>query len=109
MRALVCADIHANLSAFQAVLDDAAAAGAIDALWCLGDTVGYGAHPTECVRLLRAYPHVAVAGNHDLAALDLALTAEFNPYAAEALRWTAERLDDDTRAWLRSLPQTAVV
>jgi diadenosine tetraphosphatase ApaH/serine/threonine PP2A family protein phosphatase len=108
MRALVVADIHANLGAFQAVLRDAEAHGAIDAVWCLGDTVGYGAEPDACVELLRSYPHVAIAGNHDLAVLDLSLTADFNSSAAAAVHWTAEHLGDEAKQWLAGLPRVVV-
>ena len=68
MRSLILADIHANLEAFHAVLNDAHSRGPIDQLWSLGDIVGYGPDPGECLALLRSYPHAAVAGNHDYAA-----------------------------------------
>jgi diadenosine tetraphosphatase ApaH/serine/threonine PP2A family protein phosphatase len=108
MRALIVADVHANLAAFQAVLSDAVAASGFDAIWSLGDLVGYGAEPEECVQLLRGHPNVAIAGNHDLAALDVRLTADFNPYAAAAARWTGERLSADSADWIRGLPQVTV-
>lgn len=108
MRALVVADVHANLAAFKAVLSDAVASGAFEAIWSLGDLVGYGAEPEECVQLLRGHPHVAIAGNHDLAALDVRLTADFNPYAAAAARWTGEQLSADSADWIRGLPQVTV-
>jgi diadenosine tetraphosphatase ApaH/serine/threonine PP2A family protein phosphatase len=109
MRALVVADIHANLGAFEAVLRDAEDMGPIDTLWCLGDVVGYGAEPEACIELLRGYPLIAVAGNHDLAVLDLSMTSEFNAYAAEAIRWTAGRLNAESKQWLRALPQVVLV
>jgi diadenosine tetraphosphatase ApaH/serine/threonine PP2A family protein phosphatase len=108
MRALVVADIHGNLDAFQAVLRDAETHGVIDAIWCLGDIVGYGAEPEACIDLLRAYPHEAIAGNHDLAAIGAITTAEFNPYAAEAALWTGRNLSDACKDWLAALPQVVV-
>jgi len=108
MRAIVIADVHANLAAFQAVLRDAQVEGAIDALWCLGDLVGYGAEPEACIDLLRGYPNVAIAGNHDLAAAGAITTADFNPRAATAALWTGEHLSAESAAWLRSLPHVVV-
>ena len=108
MRALVIADVHGNLDAFEAVLHDAEAAGAIDALWCLGDIVGYGAEPDACIERLRGYPHAAIAGNHDLAAIGAISTRDFNLYAATAARWTAENLSSESKAWLGGLPQVLV-
>jgi predicted phosphodiesterase len=105
---LVVADIHANLTAFKAVIEDASAAGAIDAIWCLGDIVGYGPEPAACIELLRSFPHVCVAGNHDLAAAGIIGLETFNPFAAEAVRWTVEKLSDAAKAWLGALPQIAV-
>ena len=104
MRIAIVADIHANLAAFEAVLRHAEAAGGLDALWCLGDTVGYGPHPNECIALLRRYEHRAVAGNHDLAACGRMGTGEFNEAAAEAVGWTEGQLTDASRAYLRELP-----
>ncbi len=109
MRALVVADVHANLDALEAVLRDAEAEGAIDAIWCLGDTVGYGAEPDACIARLRSYPCEAIAGNHDLAAIGAIDTLDFNPHAAAAAHWTGEHLSPESRQWLRDLPQVLVV
>lgn len=108
MRILVVADIHANLPAFQAVLAAAEAGGAIDRIWCLGDVVGYGAEPGECIDLLNSYDNVTIAGNHDLAAASVIGIEEFNPLAAAAITWTRTRLSEAQLAWLRGLPQTHV-
>jgi diadenosine tetraphosphatase ApaH/serine/threonine PP2A family protein phosphatase len=107
VRIAIVSDIHANLPAFEAVLRHAEAAGALGALWCLGDTVGYGPHPNECVALLRRYEHRAVAGNHDLAACGAMGTEEFNAAAAEAARWTATQLSAEAESYLRGLPLVA--
>lgn len=91
MRVLVLSDIHANLEALQAVL---AAAGSVDALWCLGDVVGYGPDPNECVALLFEQPALlCLRGNHDAAAVgDLALDS-FNPEARSSMEWQRQTLD----------------
>jgi predicted phosphodiesterase len=108
VRVVVVADIHANLEAFQSVLEDALGDGPIDAVWSLGDLVGYGPEPSACIRLLRSHPQVAVAGNHDLAATGAIGIDDFNPFAAEAARWTANALSEEEKTWLRGLPEVLV-
>jgi diadenosine tetraphosphatase ApaH/serine/threonine PP2A family protein phosphatase len=107
MRIVIVADIHSNLEAFEAVLAHAAS-GAIDRLWCLGDVVGYAADPAACIALLRRYPHTAVVGNHDLAAVGELGTGDFNPVAARAAAWTGEHLSAEERHYLSSLPFVVV-
>src|SRR3972149_724026 len=104
MPAAIVSDIHSNLPAFEAVLLHAEAGGRVDALWCLGDIVGYGPHPNECIAQLRRYEHRAIAGNHDLAACGRMGTEEFNEAAAQAVHWTAGQLSHTSRAYLESLP-----
>ena len=104
MRIVIVADMHSNLEAFEAVLARAAAGGPIDRLWCLGDIVGYAADPGACLALLRRYPHAAVIGNHDLAAIGALSTAEFNPMAARAAAWSGEHLSAEEHRYLSSLP-----
>lgn len=104
---LVVADVHANLAAFEAVIARAALLAAVDTVWSLGDVVGYGPEPRECLALLQRYPHVCVAGNHDLAAAGLIATGDFNPAAAQAAEWTAQQLDDRDRAYVAGLPEVA--
>ena len=107
MRCAILADIHGNLEAFEAVMRDIADRGGVDELWCLGDVVGYGPEPSACIALLRRHPHVCVAGNHDWAAIGKLDTADFNPDAAEACKWTEGQLSADDVAYLRTLPLTA--
>jgi predicted phosphodiesterase len=102
----IVADIHANLAAFEAVLADM---GQVDALWCLGDLVGYGPDPNECIELLRRHNHQCVIGNHDLAAIGRLDTTDFNATAAEAAEWTARNLTDRSRLYLEGLPEKVVV
>jgi len=106
MRALIIGDIHSNLEAFRAVLDDAARHGGFDRVWCLGDVVGYGPDPVACIALLRRYEHLCVVGNHDRVAIGWLDTRDFNPYAAAACRWTASRLRPEDVVYLSRLPET---
>lgn len=102
MRTLVLSDIHANLVALEAVLE---AAGPYDRLWFLGDLVGYGPNPNECVERLRALgPAIALSGNHDWAVLGKLDTEEFNDDARKLVRWTARELTDENRGYLKELP-----
>lgn len=105
MRVAVLSDIHANLVALEAVLT---AIGTVDALWHLGDVVGYGPEPDAVVERLSARGALGVAGNHDLAALGGDQIDWFNPDARAAMEWTRRRIDDPTRTWLGALPTTSV-
>ena len=106
MRYAIIADIHANLAAFEAVLGDIKQKGGVEEIWCLGDIVGYGPDPHQCIELLRQYNHVCVAGNHDWAAIGKIDTSYFNPDAAAACQWTARQLSPDDIQYLESLPLT---
>ncbi len=105
MRYLIISDIHANLAAFEAVLADA---GPFDMAWCLGDMVGYGPDPNECIERLLELPHICVAGNHDWAAIKKLKISDFNPDAARACLWTRKQLTSQNRDYLLSLPQRIV-
>ena len=105
MRCAILSDVHGNLDALEAVLADASAQGAIDQLWCLGDLVGYGPEPNECVAALRDRGALCVAGNHDWAAIGKMDTADFNPEATEAAVWTGARLNEENKAYLAALPE----
>jgi predicted phosphodiesterase len=104
MRYAIMADIHANLAAFTAVLDDIKRRGGAEEVWCLGDVVGYGPDPHQCIELLRQHKHICVAGNHDWAAIGKADTSDFNPDAAAACRWTSQQLSAEDVKYLDSLP-----
>ena len=105
MIALILADIHSNLEAFQAVLEDVAQRGGFDQVWCLGDTVGYGPDPGNCIELLQWHDHVSVAGNHDYAATGLLGTHDFNTHARLAAQWTAPELVPEHARFLSSRPE----
>src|SRR4030042_3142800 len=106
MRHAIIADIHSNLAAFQAVLADLQRNGGAEEIWCLGDVVGYGPDPRECIDLLRQHRHLCIAGNHDWAAVGKIDTSYFNPEAAQAAHWTAEQLSPEDFDYLRNLPLT---
>jgi diadenosine tetraphosphatase ApaH/serine/threonine PP2A family protein phosphatase len=102
MQVAICTDIHGNRHAFEAVIAAAEDAGA-EELWCLGDLVGYGAEPDACVALAEAHCTICLAGNHDLAVVDVLSLDDFSRGAALAARWTQEVISDDTRRFLLSL------
>lgn len=102
MRFGVFSDIHANLVALEAVLQHM---GPVDQFWCLGDVVGYGPSPNECVQTLLDLDHIIVMGNHDAAAVGALSPRDFNGEARRALEWTARTLDPECNTYLRSAPE----
>lgn len=108
MRVLVISDIHANQVALETVL--AAAAGQYDTIWCLGDVVGYGPRPNECIELVRDRAALCVMGNHDWAVLGRPgiNVDDFNPQARQAVLWTREQLTEDNRRYLEGLSDLPV-
>ena len=110
MRHLIISDIHANLTAFKAVLEDAGELHEdYDDVWCLGDVVGYGPDPNECCELLRQFPHLCLAGNHDWAALGRLDLRTFNADARFAAEWTQKELTPGNMEYLEALPTTFVL
>ena len=104
-RVAVISDIHGNQQALEAVLA-AIDEMQIQTIYCLGDVVGYGACPNECVEHLRFRRIPTLAGNHDHAALEMTDTQYFNNIAKTAVLWTRERLSEENAAWLRERPYT---
>jgi diadenosine tetraphosphatase ApaH/serine/threonine PP2A family protein phosphatase len=102
LRVAVISDVHSNLHALEAVLAEVDVAE-VDELWCLGDLVGYGPRPNECVALLRERAAVCLAGNHDLVVLGKIPLAEFAGEAAAAAAWTRTVLDEEARSFLGGL------
>lgn len=103
MRYVVFSDIHGNLEALEAVMSDAARQGP-DAYVCLGDIVGYGPDPNECVARVRALGGRTIAGNHDVAAVGITDLDGFTPLARAAIEWTRGVLNSDATGFLSSLP-----
>ncbi len=102
MKTLVISDIHANLTALDAVLQDA---GKYDQVWCLGDLVGYGPDPNQCIDRLRDLPNLTcLLGNHDAAALGLIEVDAFNYDARRSLNWLSTELTTFSRRFLEMLP-----
>ena len=102
MKYAIISDIHANLESFQSVLEDIEVSGA-DRIVCLGDIVGYGADPNECVEITRNQNITAIIGNHDAVACGISEPFNFNPVAQEAVLWTRRELTDENSEFLRSL------
>lgn len=106
MRILVLSDIHANLTALEAVFADA---GTTDAVWCLGDIVGYGPDPNECVARMQGLANlVCLIGNHDAAALNRIPMETFNQDARRSIEWMQGALTKENLAFLAALPETAI-
>ena len=106
MRYGVIADVHGNLHALESALDVLGRVG-VDRYLCLGDLVGYGPFPNECVRRVAELDAVVVAGNHDLIAAERLSDERSAPFARESLRWTREVLEADVRHVLERLPLVA--
>jgi diadenosine tetraphosphatase ApaH/serine/threonine PP2A family protein phosphatase len=103
----ILGDIHSNLSALDAVFA-ALDKESVDRLLCLGDLVGYGAEPRECLARVRERDPVLIAGNHDWATAGRLSLDTFNPAAAAAIHWTRAVLSRQDRQWLGSLPLTKI-
>jgi diadenosine tetraphosphatase ApaH/serine/threonine PP2A family protein phosphatase len=108
VRVAVISDIHANLHALEAVLEEIDA-DAPDELWCLGDLVGYGPRPNEATDLMRERARVCLIGNHDLGVLGRLDLEDFAPDAAVAARWSQTVLLEQNRAYLEGLSPEAKV
>jgi diadenosine tetraphosphatase ApaH/serine/threonine PP2A family protein phosphatase len=106
VRVAVLSDIHANLHALEAVLADVDAERP-DAIWCLGDVVGYGPRPNECCDAVRERAALSLCGNHDLAVLGRIPVGDFSGDAAAAAAWTREALGEAQRGWLETLEPLA--
>ena len=108
MKYAIIADIHGNLEALQAVLEDCKAQN-ISHYACLGDVVGYNANPKECLDIIRDMGMPIVKGNHDeYCSADQNLDG-FNAHAAEAVNWTRKQLSDEDRKWLRDFKYLRLV
>jgi diadenosine tetraphosphatase ApaH/serine/threonine PP2A family protein phosphatase len=101
-RVALLSDVHGNLPAFEAVLADIRSTG-VDAIWNLGDLVGYGAQPDECVELARETCDLCLIGNHDLVVIDKLEVNDFSANAATAALWTRDHIKDESREFLKTL------
>ena len=106
MRYLIISDIHSNLEALRAVLAEAKGKG-FDEIICLGDFVGYGANPDECVKtILEQDRFRAVLGNHDSAVIDITQRELFNPVARAGILYSERVLSQESLDHIRGLPMT---
>ena len=104
-RIAILGDVHANIDALNAVVEDARAE-AVTTFHCVGDVVGYNANPQECVDLIRSICTVVVRGNHDhYCSHDVSLS-DFQPNAAIAIEWTRKQINEESVKWLANLPMT---
>lgn len=108
MRYAVLADIHSNLEALDVVLADAKDQKCTH-YSCVGDVVGYGANPKECLDIVRDMNMPCVKGNHDEYCSSNEELEGFNPHAAQAVGWTRNQLSDDDRQWLKDLKYVRLV
>ena len=108
MRYAIFGDVHANLEALQAVLEDARA-HEVTHYVCLGDLVGYNADPVACLELVRSMECPIVKGNHDEQACEVTDLSYFNPLAARAIQWTRDQLTDEQKEWLKALKFSRLV
>lgn len=108
MKIAIFSDIHSNMEAFQAVISDIDRQN-VDQKLFLGDIVGYGPNPNECIELLKENSDVVLGGNHDWAAVGMTDTSYFNEYAKESMNWTIETLTDENKEYLKTLPPNAVL
>ena len=101
MRIGIVSDIHSNYVALRAVLEQM---GSVDALWCLGDLVGYGPQPNEVVACISDLPNLCIPGNHDWGTLGRLNPKSFNRDARQILEWTKKKLTPAHTQYLESLP-----
>jgi len=100
MRYAIVSDVHSNLESLEVMLDMLQEG---DGLLCLGDIVGYGPNPNECVALIHQRATQAVLGNHDVAATDNFGVEYFNPFARNAIEWTQRKISKESVEWLNTL------
>lgn len=100
----IFSDIHGNMEALLQVMDSMKRYG-VERKVCLGDIVGYGPFPNECVELVQEQSHITILGNHDSVAVGLESSDEWNNYNAQrAIEWTRNVLKPATVEFLKKLP-----
>ncbi len=107
MRTAIISDIHGNLEALSAVLFDIESVN-VDEIVCLGDVIGYGPNPNECINLVNKKCPIILLGNHDAAVLDSLSTQNFNINAKIAIEWTSEQLSEESRKFVENLPMSKI-
>ena len=99
----IFSDIHSNLDALQSVYSDMERRG-VNKRVCLGDLVGYGGNPNECVEMIKSISDICILGNHDSVAIENEHPENFNPYALKVMDWTRNVLTSESLDYLKSLP-----
>lgn len=102
MKYAIFSDIHGNLEAYQAVLNSLKGEGRVKYI-CVGDIVGYGADPEECIHITKRLGPIVIAGNHDWAAVNKTALDYFNDYAKKAVQWTSGEINADEKQYLKAL------
>jgi len=105
MRIAIISDIHSNLEALETSLE-LIKKKSVDEIICLGDIIGYGANPNECIDAVRAATPYVLLGNHDEASIELSKTEYFNPFARIAAEWTNSVLTDANKEYVKTLQFT---
>lgn len=105
MRYAIISDVHSNLEAFESVISEIRRESPAQILF-LGDIVGYGPDPNECIEKIKEAADIVLIGNHDHAAIGLTDVSYFNTYARAAIEWTMSQLNDRERSYLSELPMT---
>lgn len=103
MRIGILSDAHGNLPALEAVFH-ALDGEHVDVIHCLGDTVGYGPYPNECVDLVRSRCEIVLKGNHDSGLIGETPIEDFNQYGLAAIQWSQKHVTDERKEYLKSLP-----
>ena len=107
MRIAIISDIHGNMDAFQQVLIDINK-NCIDAVFCLGDNIGYGPEPEEVLRILKEETIPSVLGNHEMACINCSMLEWFNPAASESLKKTIQMLSPGSVKFIAGLKKSMV-
>lgn len=105
MNIAIVSDIHANLEALEQALA-LIRKKPVDHIICLGDLIGYGANPNECIALVREVTPYILLGNHDQAGIDLTAAESFNIYASASAQWTYQQVTEKNRRFISTLPYT---
>ncbi len=108
MRYAIISDVHGNIEAFNVVLFELEKESPNQILF-LGDIIGYGPDPNECIKRIKEVADIVLAGNHDHAAIGHTDISYFNPYAREAIEWTIGKLTEGEKLYLSQLPITGEV
>lgn len=107
MKYALISDVHANLEALNAVLENIEDIK-VDSIFCLGDAIGYGANPEECAQIIRKKCDICLMGNHEAAVVGNLDISYFTPYAKDAALWTRNNVSEDILKWASDLPLSCV-